>query len=138
MSRFVMLILFCFVAICGGRGFAFPRPACCVVCLVAVVDCIVDCHLVTVELVGGAGGGEGAVVLVHEVFGFVGGDFVVGFVGGLIVRLVDVVVEFDVVGLLHCSFPRSLSGIFVSLVGIYISRFCSWWCHLMLLFIFLS
>lgn len=47
-------------------------------------------------------------MLVHEVFGFVDGDFVVGFVGCDVVRLVDVVVEFDVVGLLHCLFPRSL------------------------------
>lgn len=29
----------------------FPRPICCVVCLVAVVDGVVDGHLVAVELV---------------------------------------------------------------------------------------
>ena len=72
--------------------------------LVAVVENVGDCYVFAVECVGGFGDWEHAVVLVHEVFGFVGGDVVVAcidcFVGGVVGALLDDVVAH----LFHCRF----------------------------------
>ena len=57
-------------------------------------------------------------MLVHEVFGFVGGDRCVVLVGCFVGVLVGALVDDDVVGLNHCRFLS-----FVPLDNIHIKRF---------------
>lgn len=88
-----------------GRGVG--RFDLCVCVLVAAVDCVVDCHCVSVELVVAFGAGEVEVGFLHELLGFGGGDVVVGFVDCLEVILVGLVRDDLIANLLHhvCGFP---------------------------------